>query len=45
MKAEDKRGRMNNLFEELLLICGLLCAPVIVEGRDGPCTAHGFWVL
>lgn len=36
---------MNNLFEELLLICGLICGPVLLEGRDGLCIAHGFQVL
>lgn len=36
---------MNNVFEELLLICGLLCGSMIREGRGGLCIAHGFQVL
>ena len=28
-----------------LLICGFLCGPMILEGRDGLCIAHGFGVL
>lgn len=44
-ESRRQKRRMNHLFEELLLACGPVCGPVILEGRDGLCIARGFPVL